>query len=211
MTTILPPPWLCTERIALREFVPVDFDDLYRLDSDPQVMRYLNGGAPLSHAEVRATLVRTLRYYDNFPGLGVWRASRRDSGAFIGWFCLKYCGTSCDVEVGYRLVPEAWGMGYATEGAGALVHQGFLSLGLLRVIGITHPQNRASQHVLRKCGLTSEGFAYYYHRRVRLFARMRSDLRQDRRSPAEDPRLHVRAHPEFLPSPARRTGMRRRT
>ncbi len=84
-----PPPWLETLRLELREFVPADFDELYRLESDPRVMRYLNNGRPHARAEVRDILVRIARNYGTYHGLGVWRAARRDSGAFIGWLCLK--------------------------------------------------------------------------------------------------------------------------
>lgn len=165
-----PPPWLETLRLELREFVPADFDELYRLDSDPRVMRYLNNGRPHTRAEVRDILVRIARNYGTYHGLGVWRAARRDSGAFIGWLCLKYCPPTSDVEVGYRLLPSAWGQGFATEGATALVDYGFGDLGLFRLIGVTHPGNKASQRVLMKSGLADEGFACYYDRRVRLFA-----------------------------------------
>ncbi len=194
----------------MREFVPADFDDLYRLDSDPLVMRYLNGGAPLSHAEVRAMLARVLKYYAHYHGLGMWRASRRDSDAFLGWFCLKYCDHTCDVEVGYRLVPAAWGQGYATEAARALVHYGFADLGLARVIGITHPRNRASQRVLAKCGLADAGWARYYGRRVRLFARQHPAFEADRRREAYDPLRELGAFPGLLGGPERRPPGRRR-
>ena len=60
-----------------------------------------------------------------YPGLGNWRASRRDTGAFIGWFSLKYIPNTVEVEVGYRLLPDAWGQGFATEGASELVRLWF--------------------------------------------------------------------------------------
>ncbi|HZQ62838.1 MAG TPA: GNAT family N-acetyltransferase [Casimicrobiaceae bacterium] len=172
--TTTPAPWLSTARIALREFVPSDFDDLYRLDSDARVMRYLNGGQPLTHAEVRDALVRVLHGYPHYHGLGVWRAHHCPTGAFIGWFALKYCPPTCDVEVGYRLVPEFWNQGLATEGTRALLAHAFDALGLFRVIGITHPDNMASQRVLLKSGLVDEGWGHYYDRRVRLFAAARA-------------------------------------
>jgi RimJ/RimL family protein N-acetyltransferase len=172
--TTTPAPWLETMRIAMREFVPTDFNDLYRLDSDPRVMRYLNNGQPLTRAEVRDSLVRVLDYYPHYHGLGVWRAEHRDSRAFIGWFCLKYCPRTCDVEIGYRLMPEAWGQGLATEGASALVDYAFGELELFRVIGVTHPANRASQRVLMKSGLADSGWGIYYDRKVRLFTAERS-------------------------------------
>jgi len=165
---VVPKPWLETLRLELRGFVPADVDDLYRLDSDLRVAKYL-GGKPLSREEVEANLGRIRKGYRANYGLGLWRAARRDSGAFIGWFCLKYVPKSTDVEVGYRLLPEAWGQGFATEGAEALVAYGFDDLGLYKIIGVTHPDNRASQRVLLKVGLVPRGFSRYYDRRVRLF------------------------------------------
>ncbi len=166
----LPAPWLETLRLALREFVAGDFDDLYRLDSDPRVMKYIADGKPASRVAVLRSLARIIRYPALYPDLGIWHASRRDNGAFIGWFSLKYAGKSPDIEVGYRLLPEAWGQGFATEGARALVDYGLDDLDLDRIIGITHPGNRASQRVLLKAGLIDIGWGHYYDRRLRLFA-----------------------------------------
>jgi len=163
-------PWLQTLRIDLREFTRDDFDDLLRLDSDPRVTKYINGGKPMSTKEVEAALGRVTRYYRSVHGLGVWYATRRDTGAFIGWYCLKYCPPTCDVEVGYRLLHNAWGQGFATEGATELIRYGFDDLGLDMIIGVTHPGNRASQRVLMKSGLDDAGFERkYYDRRLRLF------------------------------------------
>jgi RimJ/RimL family protein N-acetyltransferase len=197
MTTI-PVPWLETSRLALREFTPVDFDDLYRLDSDPRVMRYLNNGQPLSHAEVREALARILKYYPHYHGLGVWRAARRDSGEFIGWFCLKYCPPTCDVEVGYRLLPQVWGRGFATEGASALVTHALRNLGLFQVIGVTHPGNKASQRVLLKSGFDDAGWGFYYGKRVRVFAAKRARTQEERRSSMPDALPDLRAFPALL-------------
>jgi len=160
---------LRTARLTMREFTAADFDDLLRLDSDPRVLKYINGGKPMPRTEVQAALTRVTGYYALYPGLGVWRASRRDNGAFIGWYCLKYCPPTTDVEVGYRLLFEAWGKGFATEGARALVDYGFGQLGVSRIIGVTHPGNKASQHVLQKSGLRDAGWGRYYNRRLRLF------------------------------------------
>ena len=120
--------------------------------------------------EVAGALRRFVRYPTLYPDLGIWHASRRDTGAFIGFFALKYTGKSTDIEVGYRLLHNAWGLGFATEGATALVHYGFDDLGLDRIIGVTAPGNKASQRVLMKAGLTDRGWGRYYNRRLRLFA-----------------------------------------
>jgi RimJ/RimL family protein N-acetyltransferase len=164
-----PAPWLETPRLALREFVPADLEALARLEANPLVARYVGNGRPMKRDAVVAGLARMRRYGMLYPDLGLWHASRRDSGAFIGWFALKYAGKSPDVEVGYRLHPEAWGNGYATEGATELVRFGFDTLTLDRIIGVTHPRNRASQRVLLKVGLRDVGYGRYYDRRLRLF------------------------------------------
>lgn len=164
-----PAPWLETLRVALREFVPADYDDLYRLDRDPRVMKYITG-KPATEEETRAAIRRIVRYPRLYPDLGIWYATRRDTGAFIGWFSLKYAGRSPDIEIGYRLLPDAWGQGFATEGATALHDYGFDELGIDRIIGVTHPKNRASQNVLMKAGLADRGWGRYYDQRLRLFA-----------------------------------------
>ena len=170
----LPRPWLETLRLELRDFVAEDFDDLCRLDGDPRVMKYIADGKPAPREAIAQRLERFIRYPALYPDLGVWRAARRDTGAFIGWFCMSYAGKSADVEVGYRLLPEAWGRGFATEGATALVGYGFDDLGLHRIIGVTHPDNNASQRVLIKAGLADIGWGRYYGKRLRLFAAERS-------------------------------------
>ncbi|HQU49493.1 MAG TPA: GNAT family N-acetyltransferase, partial [Casimicrobiaceae bacterium] len=163
-------PWLQTLRIGLREFVAEDVENVVRLDGDRRGMKLIGTGRVHSREESLAIFPRAMRYSRLYADLGIWRASRRDTGAFIGWFSLKYAGRSCDVEIGYRLVPEAWGQGFATEGAAALRDYGFDDVGLSRIIGVTHPRNFASQRVLAKIGMVDEGYGHYYDKRLRLFA-----------------------------------------
>ena len=165
-----PAPWLETLRLSMRNFTLDDFDDLYALNSDLRVMKYIADGTVSTRDEVAGALRRFVRYPTLYPDLGIWHTSRRDTGAFIGFFALNYAGRSTDIEVGYRLLHNAWGLGLATEGATALVHYGFDDLGLDRIIGVTAPGNKASQNVLMKAGLADQGWGRYYNRRLRLFA-----------------------------------------
>jgi RimJ/RimL family protein N-acetyltransferase len=136
----------------MREFVPGDSDDLYRLNSDPRVMRFIGDGKPVSRARHADIMRRVLGYGKLYPDLGFWYTTRRDTGAFIGWFTLKYCGKS-PMRNRVHALPEAWGQGFATEGATAMVRYGFDDLDLARIIGVTHPRNLASQNVLQKVAL----------------------------------------------------------
>ena len=165
-----PSPWLETLRLSMRNFTLDDFDDLYALNSDRRVMKYIADGTVSTRDEVAGALRRFVRYPTLYPDLGVWHTSRRDTGAFIGFFALNYTGKTTDIEIGYRLLHNAWGLGFATEGATALAHYGFDDLGLNRIIGVTLPGNKPSQRVLMKAGLTDRGWGRYYDRRLRLFA-----------------------------------------
>ena len=104
-----------TARLRLREFTAADVDTIYALDSDPRVMRFISDGSPSTREDAELTVGRVLRRYTEHPGQGAWHASRRDDGRFVGWASLKFAGESPDLEVGYRLVADAWGSGFATE------------------------------------------------------------------------------------------------
>ena len=164
-----PPPWLLTLRVALHEITSYHANELYELDSDPRVMRYIGSGRSSTREQIDAAMRRLPRSYALYPGLGTWRATRRDNGDFIGWFALKYVPGTAEVEVGYRLRHGAWGRGFATEVARELVRYGFDDLGLKRIIGVTHPDNALSQRVLQKIGLTDIGWGHYYGHAVRVF------------------------------------------
>jgi ribosomal-protein-alanine N-acetyltransferase len=67
-----------------------------------------------------------------------------------------------DVEIGYLLAKSFWGQGLATEGGHVGIKYGFESLGLKRIIGLVHPENKASQRVLKKLGLNFVDRAEYF-------------------------------------------------
>ena len=166
-------PWLLTLRLALHDITRENANELHELDSDPRVMRFIGDGNSSSRSQIDQIMRRLPRAYRLYPGLGTWRATRRDNGDFIGWFALKYIPGTAEVEVGYRLRHAAWGRGYATEGARELVRYGFDDLGLHRIIGVTHPGNAASQNVLLKLGFVDIGWGHYYNRPLRVFENVR--------------------------------------
>jgi RimJ/RimL family protein N-acetyltransferase len=146
-----------TERLILREFTEDDVENLVELDSDPEVMRYLNGGIATPRELVEQEIVpRFLSYYLRYDDFGVWAALEKSSGTFIGWFSSRPHDESRpeEVELGYRLRRPAWGQGYATEGARALIRKGFTALGVQRVTANTYEHNSASRRVMEKVGMT---------------------------------------------------------
>ncbi|ARQ67946.1 GNAT family N-acetyltransferase [Streptomyces marincola] len=150
------PHQLTTARLSLRPFTEADEDHLVRLDADPRVTRYLNGGRPTPRETVRTRqLPRLLHRHPSTGTVGYLAAEDRRTGAFLGWFELRPVREDSPpvLELGYRLRPDAWGRGLATEGARALVDRGFADLGAGRVIANTMAVNTASRRVLEKAGL----------------------------------------------------------
>jgi RimJ/RimL family protein N-acetyltransferase len=146
-----------TPRLALRQFTQDDVDNLFDLNSDPEVMRYLTGGRPTPREKIRDQIIPFhLAVYDQFDRLGTWAAESPITGEFLGWFHFRPGhGTEvANVELGYRLRRSAWNKGYATEGSRALVSMGFTDLGVERVFAHTMTVNTASRRVMEKCGLT---------------------------------------------------------
>src|ERR1051325_1180088 len=79
--------FLETDRLWLRQFTEADVDNLFDLDSDPEVMRFVSGGAPTPRAAIEADILPSfLAYYERFAGYGLWAAIEKASGEFLGWF-----------------------------------------------------------------------------------------------------------------------------
>jgi len=161
-------PTLETLRLRLRSLAPTDEADLVALDSDPEVMRYVGSPAGVkSPAETRDRARMRIReeQHGDYEPLGFWRIEGRSDGAFHGVGALiRMPGgdeVPGDVEVAYRLARSAWGMGIATEAAGALVAHALGPLGLPRLVAVTYPANQASQRVLDKLGFERRGVREY--------------------------------------------------
>jgi RimJ/RimL family protein N-acetyltransferase len=146
-----------TPRLILRQFTEDDVDNLFDLNGDPEVMRYLTGGRPTPRAEIRDQTIPFHRgVYGRLDRLGTWAAESTTTGEFLGWFHFRPGHESdlTNIDLGYRLRRSAWHKGYATEGSRALIDRGFADLGVQRVFAHTMTVNAASRHVLEKCGLT---------------------------------------------------------
>jgi [ribosomal protein S5]-alanine N-acetyltransferase len=147
---------LQTSRLLLREMVMADAQDLFEMDSDPEVHRYL-GNTPVTdiaqiHAVINMLQAQYLKY-----GIARWAVLDKRSGECIGWSGLKYLegpinGLKCVYDLGYRFKQKHWGKGYATEAGEAVLGYGFREMGLAQIYSMTEASNAGSQHVLHKLG-----------------------------------------------------------
>ncbi|GLU34874.1 GNAT family N-acetyltransferase [Trinickia caryophylli] len=173
-------PALDTPRLLIRQRTLADLDACLEMDRDPDVTRHVAGPwrDPVAHR--RFVVHRITRPYP--PGLGYWSIRERTAPErFVGWVLLiPDHGTGPDVEIGWRLVREAWGRGIATEAATALVAHAFETLRLPRVIADIAAANAASLHVAQKLGMHRVGYDDTDGMRYERYRLERADLRARR-------------------------------
>ena len=153
----LPAPTLHTARLRLRPFDDADADALFALHSSPDVLRYWDAPpwSERARAERFITACRTMAEEGTGMRLAVDHAS---GGAFIGWCSLtRWNPDHRSASMGYCFDETAWGRGYATEAARALLQWAFETLDLNRVQAETDARNAASARVLEKLGFVREG------------------------------------------------------
>ncbi|MBE8713034.1 GNAT family N-acetyltransferase [Sphingobacterium hungaricum] len=147
---------LQTERLFLREIQLIDVDDLFEMDSDPEVHQYIDKKPVQSKEEVIETIHFIRKQYQE-NGIGRWAVIDQSSGECVGWCGLKFFRERLNkqaniYELGYRFKRKHWGKGYASESAKAVVNYGFEVLDLEKIYAITDPENSGSRHVLEKLG-----------------------------------------------------------
>lgn len=148
-------PWdrVRTQRLELRHLSAADAPALFRTTGDPEVMRYW---APGSDAAVEATAGRIAaieRHWETH-GFGDWGVEERAGRELVGFSGLHYIDGMAEVNVGYALRRDRWGLGYGTEVCRAALDHGFGVLGLTEIVAVIAPQNTASRHLAEKCGLS---------------------------------------------------------
>lgn len=167
-----------TERLILRPFSADDLEAFASLNEDPDVMRYIGNGKPMTKEQTETRLNAVLDHWKQHE-FGLFTAIDKASGEFVGFCGLKYLDTSSEIEVGYRLAKKFWGRGLATEAARASLHYGFETLGLDRIVAVVQPENGASCRVIEKIGLRYEKEARFYDTDVKYFAITREQYRPD--------------------------------
>ena len=153
----LPSPTLHTARLRLRPFTAADAPALFALHGDAHVLRYWDAPPWSEPARADRFIAACAEMAEEGSGarLAIDRASDE---AFIGWCSLtRWDPVHRSASMGYCLDDTAWGHGYATEAARAVLVWAFEALDLNRVQAETDTRNTASAHVLEKLGFVREG------------------------------------------------------
>ena len=149
---------LTTERLKLRPLVIGDAEAVYaRWASDPVATRYVSWRTNQTVEETRELIASIKKPGDASPYDQhlVWAISTGDDPLPIGSIGAKHRGTR--VEIGYIFGRAAWGQGFATEAAKALIEEIWREPSVWRVEAHCHVEHVASARVLEKCGLRREG------------------------------------------------------
>ena len=121
--------------------------------SDPEVMRFIPGGA-FRGIETMTARLKTYVRASARRGFSSWAVVERESGQVIGDVGFGVFEPTGDIELGYTLGRVYWGHGYATEAAGACLAAGLEHLGAPRIIALADEENFASLRVAERLGMT---------------------------------------------------------
>lgn len=153
-----------TTRLRIRPILESDFPDVFRMQSDPEIMRHIRPAVDDPEI-VRGRMADWMKYNEENPGLGVFALEWKASGAFAGYAVARhvdYNPATGEYEVGYVIARECWGLGLATEVTRALCAYLFESVRPAYIVAFTALENSASQHVLLKSGFTATGIRKIY-------------------------------------------------
>ena len=149
-----------TERLLLRDITLEDKEAMFKLNSDPRVLKYTGEPAIRSIEEMEKAIIRRSIEYKKY-GYGRWATFLKDGKKFVGWAGLAYLPEFDEIDLGYRFLAEYWGLGLATEASRAILNYGFDTLKLGRIVAIAVKENKASIRVMEKVGMEFEKFAPY--------------------------------------------------
>ena len=144
-----------TERLLVRDLDGDDAEALHEIHRRDEVMRWLDRTLSTGVDDELARLERWEAQRRN--GFGFFAIVLRSTGALVGVFVLKPFDDLPHTDLGWRLHPDHWGNGYATEAARGAVEHAFGPLGLDEVAAATLPDNVRSRAVMERLGMTYEG------------------------------------------------------
>lgn len=146
-----------TERLLLRPFQQEDAAALFALNTDPDVLKYTHWKPfqQLHEANEWIQSVHSDQYEKH--GYGRLAVTLRETGELIGWSGVKFDENFNCNTIGYRLLKNQWGKGYATEAAKASVFHALHTIGLKEISGFAFFENDPSKKVLLKSGFEPNG------------------------------------------------------
>jgi ribosomal-protein-alanine N-acetyltransferase len=162
-----------TERLSVRQYNAQDDALFYQLSSNEEVMRYIR--PTVSKEDSDKLLSQNIQLYLSRANTGRWAIFEKNASKFIGTFSiLPMDSDNTKLHIGYALLPQFWGKGYATEILAGGIHFFFTFHHADTLYAITEAPNIASQRVLEKCGFTYHNIQAEKEKTVLLFTLQRA-------------------------------------
>ena len=160
---------LTTSRLRLEPFTEAHLSGLNRMNSDPEVMRYLSAGRPETLDETRAVIERVVKRWGEV-GYSWWAFIERESDELVGAGAVQNLrreamlvpDLACPLEIGWRLRRDRWGRGLAVEAARAMGGFAFEALKARELLAVCDPANAASANVMKRLGMQGIGIQRWY-------------------------------------------------
>lgn len=145
-----------TKRLIARRFEPRDLEAFVAMRSDPEVARYQSWDS-YGETEARAFLQDIASRQPGQPGWFQFALENCETGEFPGDCGLRIMEHDQRLaQIGYTIVRDSWGKGFATEAVSALAAYAFAAFSLHRITASVDPRNLASCRVLEKAGFVKE-------------------------------------------------------
>ena len=160
---------LTTRRLRLEPFTEGHLAGLNKMNSDPQVMRYLSSGRPETLEETRAGIERVAKRWGEL-GYSWWALIERETEELVGAGAVQNLrrdpalvpDLACPLEIGWRLRRDRWGQGLAVEAARAMGDFAFNELNARELFAVCDPANIALENVMKRLGMRKVGIQHWY-------------------------------------------------
>jgi ribosomal-protein-alanine N-acetyltransferase len=160
---------LITSRLRLEPFTESHLAGLNKMNSDPEVMRYLSAGRPETLEETRAVIERVMKRWGEV-GYSWWALMERKTEELVGAGAVQNLrrestlvpDLACPLEIGWRLRRDRWGQGLAVEAAREMGDFAFKELNARELFAVCNPANTASVSVMKRLGMQEVGIQRWY-------------------------------------------------
>lgn len=171
-------PILQTQRLNLRQLTAKDAPFVLKLVNDPTWLRYIGDRGVYNLEDARDYILNGPVESYRIRGFGLYLVELKDTKIPIGMCGLIKRPELEEVDLGFALLPDFAGKGYALEAAAAVLEQGHAALGLDRIVAITTPDNERSIRLLEKLGFRFERMIAFppEGERLKLFASLGSKV-----------------------------------
>jgi [ribosomal protein S5]-alanine N-acetyltransferase len=172
-------PILTTARLLLREFSLLDAPFILELVNTPGWLQFIGDRGIETIGAAEAYLANGPIQSYSVHGFGLWCVCRIEDGSAVGMCGLLKREPLEHPDLGFALLPDAYGMDYAREAASATLAYAREGLGILKVLAIATQNNTRSIHLLKKLGFQFEGMHRQGDEELMMFAIVYQTIRSE--------------------------------